>query len=122
MQGVYVKDMKMPKDCPMCPMAHWNAFNMISGCEAVPGKKYAIRDPEYANSDTRPDWCPLVNIPPHGDLIDRDEFVKGQCNHCDGACEAMPCNCLICRDECRCDMILDLMDAPVILPAEEGET
>lgn len=63
-----------------------------------------------------------VPVPPHADLIDRNEFVKEECNHCDGACEKMPCNCLNCREDCRCDLILDLMDAPVIIPAEEETT
>jgi hypothetical protein len=24
----------------------------------------------------RPDWCPLVSVPPHGDLIDRDAAAE----------------------------------------------
>ena len=101
----------------MCPMAHWNAFNMISGCEVVPGKKYAIRDPEYANSDHRPDWCPLVDVPPHGRLIDASEKIRVQI-----------------YDDMTDDFhmvemtIDDLLSqgwveavAPTIIPAEEGE-
>ncbi len=72
-----IKKGKMPKDCPMCPMAHWNKLDELTGCEIVPGKRYAMtKDPGYADSSSRPDWCPLVEIPPHGDLIDRDEIAK----------------------------------------------
>lgn len=106
--SVLVKDMTMPRDCPMCPMAHWNAFNMISGCEVVPGKKYAIRDPEYANSDHRPDWCPLVDVPPHGRLIDAD---------------AIPYNkIMLDGDDFYYGVTMPYIDRmPTIIEAEEGE-
>ena len=62
--SVLVKGMEMPKDCPMCPMAHWNKLDEFTGCEIVNGKKYAVSDDkEYANSSTKPSWCPLVNVP-----------------------------------------------------------
>ncbi len=59
-------------------MAHYDATDTFQGCEIVGGKRHAIRDPEYANSSTRPDWCPLVEVPPHGDLIDRDALPSGR--------------------------------------------
>ena len=62
-----------------------------------------------------------VELPPHGDLIDRDEFVKSQCNSCDGSCEYVECDCLNCEKSCRCDVIVDAMEAPVIVPAERRE-
>ncbi len=81
--SVLIRGMKMPKDCPMCPFAHWTKVtDEFTGCDIVGGKKYArIKDKEYANSSTRPDWCPLVELPEkHGDLIDRDalpfEYVQ----------------------------------------------
>lgn len=61
--GVYIKGMSMPRDCPMCPMAHYNKLDEFTGCEIVPGKKYEMMRPEYANSDCRPDWCPLIEVP-----------------------------------------------------------
>lgn len=51
-------------------------------------------------------------------LIDADAFIKEQCNSCDGACEALPCDCLNCDSDCRCDMIQDLQAAPTISPDE----
>ena len=77
--GVYI-NMEMPKDCPMCPMSHWNVGGSFTGCDVVEGKRYAMDDEEYRNSSTRPDWCPLVPVPPHGRLIDADEFFKDICN------------------------------------------
>ena len=57
MKAILVID--MPKDCPYCPMAHWNKLDEFTGCDAVGDKKYAIIDEEYAKSSCRPSWCPL---------------------------------------------------------------
>ena len=73
--SILIKGMDMPKDCPMCPMAHWNACDEFTGCGIVAGKKYANKtDPKYMKSTCRPDWCPLVEVKPHGRLIDADEL------------------------------------------------
>lgn len=47
-------------------------------------------------------------------LIDADEFIKDECNSCDGSCESLPCDCLECKADCRCDFIKDLENAPTI--------
>lgn len=70
--SILIKNMEMPKDCPMCPLAHYNAMREFTGCEIVAGKRFAMNSDEYANSTTRPSWCPLISIPPHGRLIDAD--------------------------------------------------
>ena len=75
--SVLIKDMELPKDCPYCKMAHYNASDEFTGCAVVPGKRYAMHnDAVYAKSTQRPDWCPLIEIPEsHGDLIDRDALL-----------------------------------------------
>ena len=75
MSGIYIPGMNLPKDCPMCPMSHWNAGGSFSGCEIVAGKKYAMDDEDYRNSNERPDWCPIIEIPPHGRLIEADALI-----------------------------------------------
>ncbi len=77
--SVLVKNMKMPKDCPQCPLSSWSPItDEFLGCFIVPGKRYAVlSDKEYAESTKRPDWCPLVELPEkHGDLIDRDALPR----------------------------------------------
>ena len=49
--GIYLPNMEMPKNCLECPLVV---------CLSV-------------ESD-----CPLVSVPSHGDLIDRDELIKGE--------------------------------------------
>lgn len=71
--SILIKGMEMPRDCPMCPLSHWNRLDEFTGCEVVNGKRFAVTTDEgYAQSNTRPSWCPLVEIPPHGRLIDAD--------------------------------------------------
>ena len=69
--------MEMPKNCGFCPMAHWNKVNELTGCDAVGGKRYIPKDDKFWNTD-RPTWCPIIGELPegHGDLIDRDEYLK----------------------------------------------
>ena len=62
--SILIKGMGMPKDCPFCPMAHFNKLDALTGCDAVPGKRYVKNDEaKYWLSDKRPDWCPLVEVP-----------------------------------------------------------
>lgn len=74
-----IVEMKMPNDCPMCPMSHYNKLDEFTGCEVAPNKMYAVKtDKAYAESIGRPDWCPIKGVLPdeHGDLIDRDVARK----------------------------------------------
>ena len=75
--GFYV-NLEMPKDCPMCPFAHYDMFNIVTGCDITSGKRWAVKnDKDYAESSTRPDWCPLIEVPePHGRLIAADALHK----------------------------------------------
>jgi hypothetical protein len=58
MSGVYIKDIEMPKSCYDCTME--------SICN-----RWALHDAEWQKENRDKD-CPLVPVPPHGDLIDRD--------------------------------------------------
>ena len=76
--SVLIKDMELPKDCPYCKMAYYNASDEFTGCAVVPNKRYAMHnDAVYAKSTQRPDWCPFIEIPkPHGRLIDADAYSE----------------------------------------------
>lgn len=75
--GFYV-DLEMPEDCPMCPFANYDMFSTFCGCNIVRGKRWAVKnDKDYAESSTRPDWCPLIEVPePHGRLGDLDRLEQ----------------------------------------------
>lgn len=63
--SILIKGMGMPKDCNKCPIT-------VEGYCRIIG---------YPNGDAlnkryKPLWCPLVEVPKHGRLIDVDEFEK----------------------------------------------
>lgn len=105
--GFYV-DLEMPKDCPMCPFANYDMFNTFSGCDITSGKRWAVKnDKDYAESSTRPDWCPLIEVPePHGRLIDADALMKRMWDETD---------CMISVPATF------VRDAPTIIPASGKE-
>ena len=61
--GVYI-NMEMPKSCTVCPFENYG--------DCYGGKVKAIMDiDDYVYDGKRHPRCPLVNVPEHGDLIDR---------------------------------------------------
>lgn len=82
--GVYI-NMEMPESCSVC------LFSKLSPTGETIICAYSLSTVPW---DGKPFDCPLIEIPPHGDLIDRDAY----------------------------EFPGDLMDEPVIIPAEEVET
>ena len=62
--SVIIKGIEMPKNCDECPCYYETEGAWRNECEVL-GK-------EYIADDYRPEWCPLVELPPHGRLIDGD--------------------------------------------------
>lgn len=61
MADLLIKGMEMPKDCPQCPLSHWNKLDRLTGCELM--WRYVPKsETDYWLSDTRPSWCPLVEV------------------------------------------------------------
>ena len=65
--SVIIRGMKMPKGCAFCKIQTRNGKKML--CPLM-RREWDLRDPMSA--DHRLDGCPLVEIPPHGRLIDGD--------------------------------------------------
>ena len=66
--SVIVRGMGMPQKCGQCNLYHAEHpmhCMVVEGHRTV-GAPYGM---------PRPDWCPLVEIPPHGDLVDRDALI-----------------------------------------------
>ena len=64
--SVLVKNMQMPKSCGCCPMCYCDHYGYVM-CALIS---------EEVNLKTRFPDCPLVEIPPHGRLIDADELAN----------------------------------------------
>lgn len=70
--SVLVKSITMPKNCNECPFyRYWD--EMASSCEVFDETKW-IDDCDM-KKERHPD-CPLIEVPPHGRLIDADALAK----------------------------------------------
>lgn len=74
--SVLIKGMEMPKSCEVCPLG----AEVDTVYETAMGCRINFKMRSKGNYDNRPEWCPLVPVPPHGRLIDSEtlknhEFV-----------------------------------------------
>lgn len=63
--SIIIHGIKMPTSCWDCPCAYFTEGVHHNYCQAV-GYDTEITD------DGKPDWCPLIELPPHGRLVDAD--------------------------------------------------
>ena len=90
---IVIKNMEMPKDCRYCPCVRFDKEYGIVSCRAVydnhNDEDVVARDyDEWDMLDTtrskplvKPSWCPLIPVPEHGDLIDRQKFYEKIVQH-----------------------------------------
>ena len=100
--GIYIKGMEIPRGCAFCKIARRNGKKMVC---PFSGEEWDIHDPMSA--DHRLDNCPLVPVPPHGDLIDAAEEMRLM----------QSCEYDTYDDYNRAFDMLD--NAPTVIPAEE---
>ena len=72
--SILIKGMEMPKNCGECRLN--TMYGLPFACD---GWCFAM-SPTEPNSKslatkTRPSWCPLIELPQHGRLIDRDALT-----------------------------------------------
>ena len=106
--SVIIMGMEMPKKCVFCPLSHWNKLDELTGCK-LHQKYIPNAEKEFWEKD-RPDWCPLVEVPPHGDLIDQNALKLSILNLCF-------------HDEVSIlkNILGAVNNAPVIIKSEEDE-
>ena len=81
--GVYIKGMEMPTSCRTCHLK-MNCDDCEGWeCVCVPLHQQ-IGYLDDLLTDKRRDDCPLVPVPPHGDLIDRDVLMDSDGDLWDG--------------------------------------
>lgn len=101
--------MEMPKRCADCPFIGWaiRVQKEISQLEDYASCKVARREISEDVDTERPSWCPLIELPPHGRLIDADALKEDEIMRWwDG-------------DDHRIYFAGDVDDAPTIIEAEE---
>lgn len=96
--AVLIKGMEMPQNCEECDVkvVCKNYWKLIR-------ERYTI-----------PSWCPLIELPPHGRLIDADALLNFL-NHCMFPSDMVTTTALSMAKNW-------IKDAPTIIEAEEGET
>lgn len=111
--GIYIKNMKMPKSCDNCRFCGLGGLRnervvcMFTGANA------------YMNTVQYLDDCPLVEIPPHGRLIDADALIdKVIAKYLKFEREGKLVFAAVEIKQDICDLI---SDAPTIIPAEPEE-
>lgn len=109
--SIMIKGMEMPKTCKECPFSDHEAWCLIPG---------DWRERYYMPKDERSKYCPLIELPSHGRLIDADKLMK--------KIKQIEYNSIVMRDiypGFRCDAIErwcveDLVEnAPTVLEQEE---
>ena len=101
--GVYICGLEMPKNCDECPCYYETEGAWRNECEVL--------CKEYTASENRPSWCPLIGIPPHGDLIDRNALMELYADEDDLRLENMKVPISVIRQ--------NIMDAPTIIEGDK---
>ena len=80
--GIYIKGMEMPETCDMCPflvfISKGDDHDAFCYCKLINWKKSCTPDPitVFQARRFRDLNCPLVELEPHGDLIDRKVLLE----------------------------------------------
>lgn len=113
--GVLI-NMKMPESCWTCPFCMDFDFLDPYECAAC---MHDFEDGIDMYENSRPDWCPLTEIPePHGKLVDADALIE----YCKHYAEMFKGSSLK-TDKARRDELMsvigEIINAPTIIPATE---
>lgn len=107
--SLLIKSMKMPKSCDECPIMVFEDTNcapeLYCGCPIV-----FKAHPQGAGN--RPDYCPLSELPQHGRLIDADNLLINKSINVIGKGMIFGGQYVFSESE--------IVNAPTIIPAEEG--
>lgn len=98
--SVLIKGMKMPQSCFDCDMLELSG---VVGCKHA----YDTKNSEWGRALN----CLLIDLPDHGDLIDKDALV----DKAEFICDAF---------SGRAGFVVwanDVVNAPVVIPAERSE-
>lgn len=113
--SVLINGMTMPQNCRECRFME--TVHRLDGRERYICIAHLN---EITNLKERLDTCPLVELPDHGDLIDRDEFSRAMYHEAfetDSDWQKWDSGCWI-----RYKMFERLRNsAPVVIPAERSE-
>ena len=99
--SILIQGMEMPKRCFECIF-----LTTVPNFFCLAGKRDLCA--EHGINISRPDWCPLIELPPHGRLGDLDELYKAANMADDFGADTT-------------DILKLIIDTPTVIEAE-GET
>ena len=107
--SILIRGMEMPTSCADCPFGDTLCCPFIPGVPALWAEYANAVKEKRLHSD-----CPLVPVPEHGDLIDRDALKAAICSRlCIESEEYL--------SPAEATIVNEIFAAPTIIPAEEGE-
>ena len=65
--SILIKGMEMPEKCGECLFGFIGVCSKLTECQLTD---------DIVDEESKPGWCPLVKIPPHGRLIDADVLCE----------------------------------------------
>lgn len=78
MAGIYIPGMEMPKSCIECRFCGEDAMCDVLGEDLFDYLQNQATYVEYLPDEWKNADCPLLPVPEHGDLIDRDALCEGR--------------------------------------------
>ena len=117
--SILIKGMEMPNRCFECIF-----LTTVPNFFCLAGKRDLCA--EHGINISRPDWCPLIELPPHGRLIDADKFkadysMKNDCAECEKELQGSSRACEYDRIYSKMDFCQWIDNAETVIEAE-GET
>lgn len=114
MSGVYIPYMKMPNDCRECPCQFFSPVTGETICDIT--DHVLAADWRAISFDGKPKWCPLIEVPKHGRLIDADALEVKDGWLSDGM------GCDVCQTHITFVYSNAIVYAPTVIPSDkEGE-
>lgn len=72
--SVMIKGMEMPYCCQECDFCRWSNLHQTAACERH-GYDPCFEDYSREHLSKRAHFCPLVEVKPHGRLIDAEKLL-----------------------------------------------
>ena len=98
--SILIKGMEMPKTCAECPLLDYSSCKVSNECGGIDLPREEHKD------------CPLIEVPPHGDLIEESkvlDIVFEWCSDDDGS---------VGKDGDLREMLDEIEALPIIIEAE----
>lgn len=73
MSSILIKGMEMPKNCSDCPLNYDSMMCIVTGTRWWSDTMVLMN---FDSDKERLHDCPLIELPPHGRLIDADELAN----------------------------------------------